>query len=128
MFLRMILVSFIFGPTNQCRGFRNLTFLLVCEQPNRGGNFKFMCHMIFLVSCKDFNVLVLLSGDHPNSQCTMTSVNSIARSAQPKFLQYTVRINRVKTYTVELGNKELFDKELIGIKEPFPLTKCQFTL
>ena len=29
--------------------------------------------------------------------------------------------------TVKLGNKEWFDKEQIGIKEPFPLTKCQFT-
>ena len=26
------------------------------------------------------------------------------------------------TYTVKLGNKELFDKEQIGIKEPFPVT------
>ena len=29
--------------------------------------------------------------------------------------------------TVNLGIKELFDKEQIGIKEPFPVTKCQFT-
>ena len=27
---------------------------------------------------------------------------------------------------VKLGNKELFDKEQIGIKELFPVTKCQF--
>ena len=26
-------------------------------------------------------------------------------------------------YTVKLGNKEWFDKEQIGIKEPFPVTK-----
>ena len=25
-------------------------------------------------------------------------------------------------------NKELFDKKQIDIKEPFPVTKCQFTL
>ena len=31
------------------------------------------------------------------------------------------------TTTVKLGNKELFDMEQIGIKEPFPVTKCQFT-
>ena len=31
------------------------------------------------------------------------------------------------TTTVKLGNKELFDKEQIGIKEPFSVTKCQFT-
>ena len=29
--------------------------------------------------------------------------------------------------TIKFGIKELFDKELIGIKEPFPVTKCQFT-
>ena len=29
--------------------------------------------------------------------------------------------------TVELGNKEGFDKELIGIKEPFPMTNLPFT-
>ena len=29
--------------------------------------------------------------------------------------------------TVKLGNKELFDKELIGIKEPFPVTNLSFT-
>ena len=29
--------------------------------------------------------------------------------------------------TVKLGDKERFDKEQIGVKEPFPMTKCQFT-
>ena len=29
--------------------------------------------------------------------------------------------------TIKLGNKEHFDKEQIGVKEPFPVTKCQFT-
>ena len=28
--------------------------------------------------------------------------------------------------TVKLCNKERFDKEQIGVKEPFPVTKCQF--
>ena len=28
--------------------------------------------------------------------------------------------------TVKLGDKERFDKEQIGVKEPFPMTKCQF--
>jgi hypothetical protein len=28
--------------------------------------------------------------------------------------------------TVKLGNKERFDKEQIGIKEPFPVTFCHF--
>ena len=30
--------------------------------------------------------------------------------------------------TVKLGNKERFVKELIGIKEPFPVTNMPFTL
>ena len=29
--------------------------------------------------------------------------------------------------TVKLGDKERFDKEKIGVKEPFPVTNCQFT-
>ena len=32
-----------------------------------------------------------------------------------------------KSSTVKLGNKELFDKEQIGIKEPFPVTNLPFT-
>jgi hypothetical protein len=34
---------------------------------------------------------------------------------------------KFKVYTVKLGNKERFVKELIGIKEPFPVTKLPFT-
>ena len=29
--------------------------------------------------------------------------------------------------TVKLGDKERFDKEQIGVKEPFPVINCQFT-
>ena len=29
--------------------------------------------------------------------------------------------------TIKFGNKERFDKEQIGIKEPFPVTKLPFT-
>ena len=29
--------------------------------------------------------------------------------------------------TVQLGDKERFDKEQIGVKGPFPMTNCQFT-
>ena len=32
-----------------------------------------------------------------------------------------------QSYTVKLGNKERFDKEQIGIKEPFPVTNLPFT-
>ena len=43
----------------------------------------------------------------------------------------TVNVNnnihfRWKICTVKLGNKERFDKEQIGIKEPFPVTKLPF--
>ena len=31
------------------------------------------------------------------------------------------------TTTVKLGVKERFDNEQIGVKEPFPVTNCQFT-
>ena len=30
-------------------------------------------------------------------------------------------------YTVKLGNKGRYDKEQIGIKEPFPVTNLPFT-
>ena len=29
--------------------------------------------------------------------------------------------------TYSLGDKERIDKEQIGVKEPFPMTNCQFT-
>ena len=32
-----------------------------------------------------------------------------------------------KQSTVKLGDKERFDKGQIGVKEPFPVTKSQFT-
>ena len=31
-----------------------------------------------------------------------------------------------KQFTVKLGDKERFDMEQIGVKEPFPMTNCQF--
>ena len=34
---------------------------------------------------------------------------------------------QVYAYTVKLGNKEPFDKEQIGIKEPFVVTNLPFT-
>ena len=33
----------------------------------------------------------------------------------------------MQAYTVKLGNKERFDNEQIGIKEPFSMANCQFT-
>ena len=42
-------------------------------------------------------------------------------------LQVFVKGLSIYVCTVKLGNKELFDKEQIGIKEPFPVTNLPFT-
>ena len=39
--------------------------------------------------------------------------------------QVTGLSQRIYLNTVKLGDKERFDKEQIGFKEPFPVTKCQ---
>ena len=36
-------------------------------------------------------------------------------------------IDLIYSGTVKFGNKERFDKEQIGIKEPFPVTNLPFT-
>ena len=36
-------------------------------------------------------------------------------------------LKKILNNKVELGDKEWFDKEQIGVKEPFPVTNCQFT-
>ena len=36
-------------------------------------------------------------------------------------------ILQTSSTTVKPGGKEYFDKEQIGVKEPFYVTKCQFT-
>ena len=38
-----------------------------------------------------------------------------------------IRERNYVSSTVKLGDKERFDKEQIGVKEPFPMTNCQFT-
>ena len=35
-----------------------------------------------------------------------------------------VKFGIEKNSTVNLGDKELYDKEQISVKEPFPVTKC----
>ena len=44
---------------------------------------------------------------------------------------YRIKSNKylsiISSSTVKLGNKERFDKEQIGIKEPFPVTNLPFT-
>jgi hypothetical protein len=42
------------------------------------------------------------------------------------FLVLAAPANRKKNSIIELGNKERFDKEQIGIKEPFPVTNLPF--
>ena len=44
------------------------------------------------------------------------------------FLVYDHWGNTDLDSTVKLGYKERFDKEQIGVKEPFPVTNSQFTL
>ena len=39
----------------------------------------------------------------------------------------TLEVEVFSSCTVKLGIKELFDKEQIGIKEPFPVTNLPFT-
>ena len=38
-----------------------------------------------------------------------------------------VRTTLKSTSTVKLSDKERFDKEQIDVKEPYPVTNCQFT-
>ena len=47
----------------------------------------------------------------------------------PKFDRFCKKqlCNLLVVCTVKLGIKELFDKEQIGIKEPFPVTNLPFT-
>ena len=44
-----------------------------------------------------------------------------------KLQQHQISKQTWKFSTVKLGNKERFDKEQIGIKEPFPVTNLPFT-
>ena len=47
-------------------------------------------------------------------------------SGLPFFLHNIFLYITAKYGTVKLGDKEHFDKEQIGVKEPFPVTNCQF--
>ena len=55
------------------------------------------------------------------------SVNTYIQSNLKMFLKPVTCIQVLKTPLVELGNKERFDMEQIGIKEPFPVTNSPFT-
>ena len=45
-----------------------------------------------------------------------------------KLVRFLAKIEHTpKEITVKLGDKEQFDKEQIGVKEPFSVTNCQFT-
>ena len=44
-----------------------------------------------------------------------------------KLVVITGKMNCVFINTVNLGDKEHFANEQIGVKEPFPVTNCQFT-
>ena len=38
-----------------------------------------------------------------------------------------IPVKSASSSTVKLGDKERFDKEQIGVKDPFPVTNFQFT-
>ena len=42
-------------------------------------------------------------------------------------VKYMYLLAKMIHTTVKLGNKECFDEEQIGVKEPFPMTKCYYT-
>ena len=62
-----------------------------------------------------------LKTDHPDSYGILQK--SVAHTLDEK--QHTDQIQFGST--VKLGNKERFDKEQIGIKEPFLVTNLPFT-
>ena len=64
----------------------------------------------------------------------MLSISNCKRNTDNQHLQDKCLCNYVPIphlhyilSTVKLGNKERFDKEQIGIKEPFPVTNLPFT-
>ena len=67
---------------------------------------------------KDFEEVV----QHGN---TLNFFNPFLLCSYSVSILHFVMIDNFFAYTVKLGNNELFDKEQIGIKEPFPVTKCQ---
>ena len=65
-----------------------------------------------------------------NVNCKLTFRKFHCRKSCQKTLKQTcfsIFKGNVTTGTVKLGDKERFDKEQIGVKEPFFVTKCQFT-
>ena len=49
------------------------------------------------------------------------------KSWKSGFVLWELVVGSDEQYTVKLGDKERFDKEQIGVKEPFSVTNCQFT-
>ena len=55
-------------------------------------------------------------------------LHQIYQPLEKRITVASTQIQLIKmTNTVKLGNKERFDKEQIGIKEPFPVTNLPFT-
>ena len=54
-----------------------------------------------------------------NSHCTVDCSSAALEAA--------AECQKSRGSTVKLGNKERFDKEQIGIKEPFPVTNLPYT-
>ena len=63
----------------------------------------------------------------PTKQAPWITFNGVNHGdSQVESIQDLNFILEIQT-TVKLGDKERFDKEQIGVKEPFSLTNCQFT-
>ena len=74
-------------------------------------------------SCKTRNTpMVYPNGKRGNTMRSMSFMN-----LHLVFLCILQKFNNLQYNTVKLGIKELFDKEQIGIKEPFPVTNLPFT-
>ena len=61
-------------------------------------------------------------------------LNAYVEALLPYFLKKDPHLNNTPNLmltilqsTVKFCDKERFDKEQIGVKEPFPVTNCQFT-
>jgi hypothetical protein len=82
----------------------------ISEALKKGSNFGFLTLNLALgQACMEKVSCIYSLGGSPKLQPTKMEMFNFLRT------------------TVKLGNKERFDKELIGIKEPFPVTNLPFT-
>ena len=58
----------------------------------------------------------------------MKNTGQGGNSSRIRNIHFLQEVFLSKKCTVKFGNKERFEKEQIGVKEPLPMTNCQFTL